>query len=434
MSRPAPRGLTAASALLRLLGLLGLLGLVGRGGARGARRTAGPGTDARFRDLLEAAPDAILGCDADGTIVFANSKVDELFGYRREELLGRSLDVLVPDSVRPTHAAHRAAYLRDPVARPMGTMQLSARRRDGSLFPAEISLSTLDAEDGPVVSAAVRDVSDRVRAQDELRRLNRALRDLNAELERQAEELTRSNAELQQLDRLKSTFVATVSHELRTPLSNICGYTELLADAAPEDLGPQQRRMVEVVERNATRLLDLVEDLLTFARPEAGTLAAVPGPVDLDALVAEVLQGLAAAAASGGVALAATPGADAARAGAGLGTTVPADRGHVERVLTELVGNALKFTPRGGSVVVTTQAHDAAVAVSVADDGPGIPPDQQGKLFERFSRADDADARQIPGAGLGLFIARTIVDAHGGSIRLVSAPGTGTTVTFELPR
>jgi PAS domain S-box-containing protein len=394
--------------------------------ARRSAHEASRRAEARFRDLLEAAPDAILGCDEDGIVVFANSKVDELFGYRREELLGRSLDMLVPDSVRPDHAKHRAAYLRDPVARPMNAMQLSARRKNGSLFPAEISLSTLRSEDGLIVSAAVRDVSERVRAQEEMRRLNLALRDLNSELEVQADVLTRSNAELQELDRLKSTFVATVSHELRTPLSNICGYTELLAEAEPEELGPQQRRMVQVVERNAGRLLGLIEDLLTFARAEAGTLAPVKTPVDLNDVVTQTLRDLGPAASTAGVAL----GCDLAPAR----STVPADRSQIERVLANLLSNALKFTASGGSAVVTTQARLRSVVVSVTDDGPGIPLAEQERLFQRFYRADDAYTRQIPGTGLGLSIARAVVEAHGGTIGLTSAPGAGTTVTFELPR
>jgi signal transduction histidine kinase/CheY-like chemotaxis protein len=307
-------------------------------------------------------------------------------------------------------------YLRGLVAQeaPAAGLEIRLRGADGEVTWTHYSASLIQDQvpgAGRVVHQFL-DITARRRAEQEL--------------VRQAEELTRFNAELQELDRLKSTFVATVSHELRTPLSNICGYTELLTEAGAAELGPEQRRMVEVVDRNAGRLLALIEDLLTFARAEAGTLTPTRAPVDLHELVGQVVRDLACSAGTAHVTL------DSRLAPGPL--VVLADGLQVERVLANLVSNAVKFTAPGGSAVIATEVDDAAVTVSVTDDGPGIAEEEQGKLFQRFYRADDAYARQIPGTGLGLSIARAIVEAHGGTIGLRSRPGAGTTVAFTLPR
>src|SRR4029077_12628967 len=137
-----------------------------------AALTAGPGSEAKFRALLEAAPDAIVGVNGDGSIALVNAQTERLFGYAREELLGQPVEMLVPDSLREIHLRHRKAYFDGPVTRPMGAgMELSGRRKDGSTFPAEISLSAIETDDGLLVSAAIRDVSDRRRAAEAQARL-----------------------------------------------------------------------------------------------------------------------------------------------------------------------------------------------------------------------------------------------------------------------
>ena len=217
--------------------------------------------------------------------------------------------------------------------------------------------------------------------------------------------MVEQNKRLRELDRLKDEFLSLVSHELRTPLTSIRGYLDLVLDEEAGELNPEQRRFLQAVERNSGRLLRLVGDLLFVAQADAGRLSLEQGKVDLVALAAECVEGAVPAAAEKSIdlVLAATP--------------VPAfvgDRGRLAQVLDNLVSNALKFTPEGGSVEVSTKLNGDHVSIEVSDTGIGIPVADQPRLFERFFRSSVANDRAIPGTGLGLAIVKAIVEAHKG--------------------
>ncbi len=224
-------------------------------------------------------------------------------------------------------------------------------------------------------------------------------------------------------ERAKDEFFALVSHELRTPLTAILGYVELLLgeDEAGHD---EHGRHLEVVERNARRLLRLVGDLLFAAQVEAGSLLLEPGTVDLPQLVREALAPAQAQARQRGVELTAE-----------LAPLAPCvgDRDRIAQVLDNLVSNALKFTPPEGRVTLRLTAENGTARLDVEDSGLGIPPDEIPRLFDRFYRASNATARAVPGAGLGLTIVRAIVEGHDGVVGVESEPGRGTTVTIRLP-
>jgi signal transduction histidine kinase len=240
-------------------------------------------------------------------------------------------------------------------------------------------------------------------------------------LQRQTEQLARSNAELQELDRLKSEFIATVSHELRTPLTSIRGYTEMLA----EDLDSEDdRRIVSIIDRNGRRLLALIDDLLTFSHIEAGTLMLTRSPVQVADLVGKAVETTRANA----------PADIAIRLDVADSLPVlDVDGPQTERVLLNLLSNGVKFSPDGGTVTVTARRDGDEVVVSVADTGIGIPAAEQTRLFTRFFRSAETQRRAINGSGLGLAISKAIVEAHGGWIGVSSAAGAGTTVSFGLP-
>ncbi|GAA2723777.1 sensor histidine kinase [Cellulomonas aerilata] len=379
---------------------------------RARARLASTRHQQRFRAAFDNAPLGMAVTTPGGEILEANPALVAMVPGPRVDLRGGRLTAVVAEEDHAVVEDHVRALVDggDPVT----NHEIRLRGSDGAVTWTHYTASLIHDGD-PAARRLVHqflDITARRRAEQEL--------------VRQAEELTRTNAELQELDRLKSTFVATVSHELRTPLSNICGYTEMLTEADETDLGPAQRRMVEVVDRNAGRLLALIEDLLTFARTESGTLSPNLTPVDVQELVEQVLRDLGPSASAAGVTLRTRPAPGP--------VVVPADRLQVERVLVNLLSNAVKFTSPGGTAVVSTQVGESTVAVTVADDGPGIPVEEQARLFQRFFRAHDAYTRQIPGTGLGLSIARAIVEAHGGTIELTSRPGTGTTVVVTLPR
>ena len=228
---------------------------------------------------------------------------------------------------------------------------------------------------------------------------------------------------LEELDRQKDDFVSTVSHELRTPLASIVGYTEMLCDGDGGDLTPAQHRLVSVVQRNAGRLRGLIEDLLTLSRIEARGLDIDHDRLRLDSVVDHVLESL-------------RPVAD--RAGLDLEeridpAEVTGDALQLERAVTNLVSNAIKFTPEGGTVTVSLTADGGTATVTVADTGIGIPVDEHEHLGTRFFRSSTAQRGSIPGTGLGLSIVQAIAEGHDGDLHFDSAEGEGTTFRLTVP-
>jgi len=224
-------------------------------------------------------------------------------------------------------------------------------------------------------------------------------------------------------ERMKDEVLALVSHELRTPLTSIVGYVDLVLDGS-EPLSPDVRKFLEVVERNARRLLRLVGDLLFVAQAEAGRLELAQAEVDLGAIASDAVE-------------AARP--EAERAGATLVLdaepvrTFTGDRDRCAQVLDNLIANAVKFTGEGGHIQVTVAERGEFAVLEVGDDGPGIPVEEQALVFDRFARASGASERAVPGAGLGLTVVKAIVEGHGGEIDVFSAPGAGTTMRVALP-
>ncbi|WP_019873326.1 PAS domain-containing sensor histidine kinase [Sporichthya polymorpha] len=230
---------------------------------------------------------------------------------------------------------------------------------------------------------------------------------------------------LRELDQAKSDFVSSVSHELRTPLTSIIGYLEMLVEGDGGPLTVEQLQLAEVVERNSRRLLALIEDLLTLSHIEAGRTEPVAEPVDLAAVVADVQRTVVPILGARELEVVVDVPEDI---GSVLG-----DAGQLERVLFNLVTNAVKFTPDGGRVSIVGAAVDGLARLSVSDSGIGIPEEEQEQLFTRFFRSSAARENAIQGTGLGLVIVKSIVEAHGGSISVASLVGVGTTVTVELP-
>jgi signal transduction histidine kinase len=225
------------------------------------------------------------------------------------------------------------------------------------------------------------------------------------------------------LERLRDAFVAAVSHELRTPLTSISGFLELLADEERQ-LDPASRRYVESIRRGNGRLRRIVEDLLLVAEIEAERLELRPEPTDLAALAAATVADALPVAAERGIGLSLDVKGS---------LPLEADTARLRQVLDNLVSNALKFTPRGGSVTLSASNGDGPLRVEVTDTGIGVPLDEIGQLFSRFYRASSATRRAIPGTGLGLVIARAIVEGHGGTISLEPRAHKGTSVVVTFP-
>jgi signal transduction histidine kinase len=234
--------------------------------------------------------------------------------------------------------------------------------------------------------------------------------------------ITRQREALSRLDRVKDDFIASVSHELRTPLTSIRGYLELILDDEVGEVSEEQREFLQIIERNSDRLMSLIGDLLFSAQVEAGRLELELEDVELGVLVDDSVESARPRAAANGVEL------------TGSTTDALALRGDTKRLsqlLDNLVSNAVKFTPSGGTVAVSLTRADGRAVIEVSDTGTGIAPEDQARLFERFYRT--SNAATIPGTGLGLSIAKVIVEAHGGVIEVASDLGSGTTFRVELP-
>jgi signal transduction histidine kinase len=241
------------------------------------------------------------------------------------------------------------------------------------------------------------------------------------EAEQAQQLLAYQNQQLLEIDRLKDEFVSSVSHELRTPLTSIAGYVELLLE---EEHDEQKRGHLTIVDRNANRLLALVSDLLFAARLQYGRLDLERTSVDMEVLVRQAVDSARPRAAAASVDVVLEMGNVSA---------IPGEAAKLAQLLDNLVSNAIKFTPTGGRVEVRLSERAGTIRIEVSDTGIGIPDVDRERLFERFFRAQSALERQIQGTGLGLYISKAIVDAHGGRIGVDSSPGEGTTFVVELP-
>lgn len=379
----------------------------------------------RFRELLEAAPDAVVKVDRGGKIVLMNRATESLFGYTREELIGQPIEILVPVALREDHVKTRAAYWQNPVTRPIGRGQtLKALRKDGTEFPVEISLSPVHVEEEVRVMAIIRDVTERKRIEEQMlsmeQRFNQVLTAKNAELERR-------NLEVERADRLKSEFLASMSHELRTPLHTIIGFSELLSEEISGQLNQKQRRFVEHIHGDSKHLLELINDILDLSKIESGTVELRRGRFESSTEIAEVLDSIRPSAENKGIEL---------RSSIEGRWPVDADKLRFREVLLNLLSNALKFTPSGGSITVEIGDADngAFCCISVQDTGIGIAAGEEESIFDKFYQVGSTTKGVREGTGLGLTITRHIVELHGGRIRVESEPGKGSRFSFTMPR
>ena len=379
----------------------------------------------RFSLLLEAAPDAILEVDPAGRIVLANTEAERLFQRSREELAGLHVDALLPERFRGGHTAHREHYGAHPVRRPMGAgLDLYAVRKDGTEFAVDINLSPLplEAEKGHVM-CVLRDVSQRRGAEEKIRVLNQSLERRSSELAAANEELSVRNKEVERANRLKSEFLASMSHELRTPLNTILGFSELLSEESAGLLNEKQKRFLTHIQRDASHLLALINDVLDLSKIEAGRLELRLEKFPMAVAVAEVLTSIRPLAATKSISL---------DSDLDMQLMLEADRLRFKEILYNLLSNAIKFTPPGGRVWIESSILERSVCILVGDTGIGIAPEDQQPIFESFRQASATTKGVREGTGLGLAITKRLVEHHGGRIWVESQPGQGSRFFFTL--
>ena len=387
--------------------------------------TADPIADNRYRRLLEAAPDGIVEVDGSGRIVLVNSQAEKLFGYPREELLGKSVEILMPERFRERHPAHRGRYQAHSVIRPMGSgLDLRALRADGTEFAVDINLSPFKGETGPGVICVIRDVTDRKVAEEQIKMLNQSLEQRTRDLAVTNSELEIRNREVEKANRLKSNFLATMSHELRTPLNSIIGFSDLLAEQTAGSLTQKQERFVGHIQESSRYLLALISDILDLSKIEAGRLELKYQTFQMSVAVEEVLSTVRPLAVAKRTDLITEVGEE---------LFLNADRVRVKQVLSNLLSNAIKFTPEQGQVRLVARSEGSLLCTSVIDTGIGIPRKDQESVFEAFHQLPAATTGVREGTGLGLSITKLLVEQHGGRIWIESEPGKGSRFQFTLP-
>jgi two-component system sensor histidine kinase/response regulator len=367
--------------------------------------------EARFKALLEAAPDAIVIVDRAGKIQLVNSQAEKLFGYARAEMLKQEIEALMPARFHEKHADYRERLFSNPEGRAMGAArELYGRRKDGREFPVEVSLSLLETEEGILLSSAIRDITDRKAIENELKEKNVAL---------------------ESASRAKGLFLANMSHEIRTPMNGIIGTLDVLQQSSL--MGPQVE-LVSLIHESAHSLLTIIDDILDFSKIEAGRMEIERLPMSVADVVEKSCNLVDRLAERKREML--TVYADPR-----IPATVIGDASRLRQILINLLSNAIKFS--GGREVtgrvsvraelLSLQAERAVVEFRVTDNGIGMDDSALGRIFTSFSQADVSTTRKFGGTGLGLAICKQLATLMDGEISVETQVDIGSTFIVRLP-
>ncbi|HET7403980.1 MAG TPA: response regulator [Usitatibacter sp.] len=364
-------------------------------------------SQAQLAGILDIADDAIISIDERQRIILFNKGAERIFGFSAEEAIGQPLEMLLPGVARPAHAAHVDDFRRSPTPsrRMAERSEIAGRRKDGTEFPAEASISRLGSGQNVIYTAILRDVTQQKRQSEMLRAAKQA-----AEVAVQA----------------KSMFLANMSHEIRTPLNAIIGMTSLLLHT---ELADEQRDFVETIRSSGDALLTVINEILDFTKIELGNLELDIHPFDVRRAIEASLDLVAGTAAEKNINL-------AYLVEDSVPPVVVSDGTRLRQVLLNILSNAVKFTRRG-EVVVNVEAAPSGPSAfelhfSVSDTGIGISAEELGKLFKPFSQVDASTTREYGGTGLGLVISKRLCEIMGGRIWVESAPGHGSTFHFTI--
>ena len=386
-------------------------------------------SEARTSAILAAALDAIIIIDATGTIESLNAATEKLFGYTEGEMVGQNVKMLMPAPNETEHEGDLPNYTGTALKKIIGIgREVVGLRKNGEMFPMDLAVSEVHTGGRRLVTAIVRDITER-------KRIERALQEKNIELEHAS--------------RMKSEFLATMSHELRTPLNAIIGFSEALKDGLMGPMSATQHEYAGDIFTSGQHLLSLINDILDLSKVEAGMMTLELEAVDLNSLLANSLSIVKEKAAAHNIALELDTGDD-------LGTPL-LDLRKTKQIVYNLLSNAVKFSERGGRVILRSRrvarsavgtlagdwpvrafplaenAYQEFIEIGVGDNGIGIARDNMAKLFLAFSQIDSSLARKFEGTGLGLAMVKQLAELHGGSVAVASAEGEGACFAVWLP-
>jgi len=387
----------------------------------------------RLNALFEHSTEGIIIASKKGVIIKANPSSEMLFGYHKDELLGRVIEDLVPNRFVSKHHHHRDSYHANPHPRAMGKgYDLYAKRKDGSEFPAEISLSYYKKEEETYVIAFIIDVTERKKAEENIRRINadlenkvdertRVLKETMMELESSKNELNLALVKEKELNDMKSRFVTMASHEFRTPLSTILSSVSLIGKYKESEEDEKRQKHVERIKSAVTNMTLILNDFLSAGKLEEGKISNNPVILNVPVLVKEVAGELSNL-------LKTNQKIQFSHTG---NEDVLIDKQFFKNIIINLLSNAIKFSPENSVIFITTAVNANQFEIAVKDSGIGIPEDEKENLFERFFRAKNA--LNVQGTGLGLNIVAKYVEELGGTIRFESELNNGTTFYISIP-
>jgi PAS domain S-box-containing protein len=345
----------------------------------------------RLASILDNVVDAIITINESGSIESWSKGAERLFGYQAEEVLRRNVKMLMPEPHSSAHDGYLRRYMETGERRIIGTRrEVEALHKDGRRVPVDLGISEMRIGSRRLFIGVVRDISERL-----------------------------------EVERLKSGFVSTVSHELRTPLTSISGSLGLIAGGVAGELPAKAARLIDIAKLNSERLVRLINDILDLEKAESGRLEFHLEQQRLKPILQQAIESNRAYAHSYGATIELEPGSEDA--------SVLVDRDRLIQVLTNLVSNAAKFSPRGGVVRVGARLEAEAVRIVVADEGPGVKPEFHARIFQKFAQADSSDSKTKGGTGLGLSIAKTMVERLGGSIGFDREARKGAAFHITLP-
>jgi PAS domain S-box-containing protein len=362
--------------------------------------------DKRFHSFLESVPDAIVIVNKEGNIQSVNSQTETLFGYERSEIIGKKIEYLMPSRFENVHQGHRNAFFDKPRVRKMGEgMELFAQHKDGNEFPVEISLSKLDTDEGFLVCASIRDVSNQKRIEKEL-----------LEAKNKAENAVKS----------KQQFLSNMSHEIRTPLNSIIGFTKLILKT---DLTEKQRKYLTAIKISGDTLIVLVNDILDLAKVDAGKMIFEKAPFRLSLSISAMLHLFETKMQEKNLQL-------DVQYDVNIPEVLEGDSTRLHQIIINLVSNAIKFTNKGKITVSVRKLFEdeenVTLEFSVGDTGIGIAKGDLDMIFENFQQAHTTTSKKFGGTGLGLAIVKKLVETQGGSIQVQSEVGKGSVFSFVL--
>ena len=344
-----------------------------------------------FRLAVDACPSGMVMIDKAGKIIMINAEIARLFGYTSEELIGHRVEILVPERLRNRHVQHRWEFAMRPETRRMGAgRELFGLRKDGTEFPVEVGLNPIRVGTDLLVLSVIVDITERKR-----------------------------------IERLKDEFVSTVSHELRTPMTSISGSLGLLVGGATGTLPEVATRLLSIAHENCQRLVRLINDILDIQKLEAGRMIFDLKRVEVRSLLESTLETMRGFAEGFGVRVRLLEPSAV--------VNVNADVDRLTQVVTNLLANAIKFSPRDREVEVGIAQREGTVIISIRDYGDGIPDEFKPRIFEKFAQADGTDSGLKGGTGLGLSIVKQIVLQLGGKVSFDDGSDGGTIFYVELP-